>query len=1413
MSSGTDLVAKLRNDEIASVRAEAAAGRAEHILRSLDQRGMAQDLIRQQYTGRYPFELLQNANDAAAGTARGAGTVRFVLTETALVVADQGAGFGADEVRAICGLGRSSKDPRKSIGYKGLGFKSVGEISDRPQIVSGDTSFQFDEDRVRLAIEDALRAASPPAGATERPAMLRLPVFAFPFELADNDLGDDGPLIGRLVEEGFRSVLRFPIRPGVGRAEVERHLTGSLAPRLLLFLDATERLELKGTDGDFDATVAPEAGDDGEEILLETDGQIEHWLVFSRCHEVTDRSLLDGLGDAWREVEQVSVAVAVRLDDEGRPALGISEPLHVYFPTVEQTGFPVLLHGDFALELDRRHVARAPETRRYNEWLADRMAELVATVAESLATRFPSDGRVVAAVAPVAPPSDFAAHVTARVLRALLGSRFIPAVDGGPRLPGEALLLPGSVPDRASAHRFLARSDLGRLIVAEVEEHAPSRQLLAGDLEVEELVVSEVTRRLGAHWPSEDLAFYRWIVGWSGRLPGGLGRQLRDVRWVRVLGGDLRSPDEKLFFPRQRTEVQLPAGLAVPIVDGPDIAGLAGVLTEAGVRPFEWRQLLPEFVLPLLTDPATDEKQRAAAMEALRLYVATERGDQRLQAQSGRVLLRARPARGGPVTLRPANGLYFSERWLGQDRLEQIYGPFGSDDFLAEDPLASMEDRPGRSFYEWLGVSARPRVETAVADSPRAYSLGQLHRHPHAVQHPQAWKAWLADPSTADATRCAAGHEGRQQLRVSHALDRFEEVVDTQDPARLAALWQALAVDWVEYAPALTAEFFCDHAWHTSDDRNRPTPSLLAHALRSLPWVPAAQRGEAVLVEPGRVWQVVDDTPKRIRERVAVLPAELAAATGAAYLATALHLVDAARPSADDLALLLEDLAAEGPIDDERRETVLAATWAMRHLNDLLARGGAAPTRRPPFLTRFQGRHVFDQHPMAAADPLLRDTWEPIVPILDADKDVAALQRVFEIRQLDEAVGCVPLAQGIDTATTDAVRAKIDRVKPYLVAIAAKETRSREEGVIRGLRNLEVAACAELRLRYELDGMVRERDEAVSFIQTPPTDGRRRRLFGTAILEIDRETGEPHWYAFGPQLAQFLDVPTQGDAFALLLAGDAAIRRRFLESRHIPPEALEEARRRLDAPPDPEEDVMPSPYPTPRPGGGSGGEPGGGSPEGGGAAGGTTRRDPVEEDDVVPGDEQEEEEAYPEIDFDAVEATEGTVTATASPHRGKGGGDPLGRPGPEDFPAVERLRRRLGRRGEETVVNFERRRVAAMGWDPSAVVWRSQSRPYAPYDVESFDRDGKRYIEVKATTSDDPNSPFEISEAELQWALRHGPRYFIYRVTEVDTALPRIIWFQDPLALVRAGQAVLRVSGARLAFQHLDTSTPEPSER
>lgn len=71
---------------------------------------------------------------------------------------------------------------------------------------------------------------------------------------------------------------------------------------------------------------------------------------------------------------------------------------------------------------------------------------------------------------------------------------------------------------------------------------------------------------------------------------------------------------------------------------------------------------------------------------------------------------------------------------------------------------------------------------------------------------------------------------------------------------------------------------------------------------------------------------------------------------------------------------------------------------------------------------------------------------------------------------------------------------------------------------------------------------------------------------------------------------------------------------------------------------------------------------------------------------------------------------------------------------------------------------------------------------------------------MKSTTGDDPTTPFLISQSELVEALRWRESYFIYRVTGVESAAPRLTRYCDPAGLLIDGRARLSVADARMTI-------------
>ena len=99
--------------------------------------------VEHQYNGRFVIELIQNAHDALFPSHNNFKNQRieFVLEKDekpfgTLYVANDGKPFTKSNFKALSNLGQSDKDPKKSIGNKGIGFRSVLEISKTPQIYS-----------------------------------------------------------------------------------------------------------------------------------------------------------------------------------------------------------------------------------------------------------------------------------------------------------------------------------------------------------------------------------------------------------------------------------------------------------------------------------------------------------------------------------------------------------------------------------------------------------------------------------------------------------------------------------------------------------------------------------------------------------------------------------------------------------------------------------------------------------------------------------------------------------------------------------------------------------------------------------------------------------------------------------------------------------------------------------------------------------------------------------------------------------------------------------------------------------------------------------------------------------------------------------------------------------------------------
>ncbi|GAF87746.1 unnamed protein product, partial [marine sediment metagenome] len=97
---------------------------------------------------RYVYELLQNAED------EGATKFQIYISEKRAKIIHDGNSFTPNDVRNLC-YAASNKDPNESIGYLGVGFRSVFTVTDAPEIYSGNYSFRFDKEECMKEFEES----------------------------------------------------------------------------------------------------------------------------------------------------------------------------------------------------------------------------------------------------------------------------------------------------------------------------------------------------------------------------------------------------------------------------------------------------------------------------------------------------------------------------------------------------------------------------------------------------------------------------------------------------------------------------------------------------------------------------------------------------------------------------------------------------------------------------------------------------------------------------------------------------------------------------------------------------------------------------------------------------------------------------------------------------------------------------------------------------------------------------------------------------------------------------------------------------------------------------------------------------------------------------------------------------------
>lgn len=283
-------------------------------------------------------ELVQNAVDALDDHG---GRIQVTVTARAVYVANDGRPFDRAGIKTLLHSNMSDKRDEQ-IGRFGLGFKSVLEVSDSPQVFSASGAFGFDAEASRRELQPLF------------PGLDHYPVLRLPFVLDRAAEAGYDEVLSELLQWAV-TVIRLPLRSG-GTTFAEQ--VRDFPPRFMLFTPKVERFTIDDRAGGrgvitWIAERAATSVGSAQDVEL-TDGQSsERWLVVSGTHQPSPQAMKDA-GSLHARAE-MTVAWAAPMDVPGMPRRSTGAAWN-HFPTKMVMRVPGIVNAPFKMNDDRVSV-------------------------------------------------------------------------------------------------------------------------------------------------------------------------------------------------------------------------------------------------------------------------------------------------------------------------------------------------------------------------------------------------------------------------------------------------------------------------------------------------------------------------------------------------------------------------------------------------------------------------------------------------------------------------------------------------------------------------------------------------------------------------------------------------------------------------------------------------------------------------------------------------------------------------------------------------------------------------------------------------------------------------------------------------------------------------------------------------
>ena len=289
-----------------------------------------EEYIAETYLNRSFIELIQNADDAEA--------TKFGIHKTSFgfVVCNNGRPFTAEDIEALCRSGASNKQRGgDTIGYRGIGFKSVVKLAKQIALWSGNYHIIFDKEKTK----DLLHVSNAP--------VIRIPHETDKENLHSNEIMQLSKV------HGYTTIFSF-INPD--SAILDRELK-NFDSSCLLFLNHINKVKLE--------TVGI-----NRNIEL-TRKKISQSSNIINIHENTKLMACWNLHYSSKNI----VAFKMR-NNEIIAANGVESVIHSFMPSIEYTGAFIKINGDFSTDPSRKSINLDAESQNAIEKCAEILSNL-----------------------------------------------------------------------------------------------------------------------------------------------------------------------------------------------------------------------------------------------------------------------------------------------------------------------------------------------------------------------------------------------------------------------------------------------------------------------------------------------------------------------------------------------------------------------------------------------------------------------------------------------------------------------------------------------------------------------------------------------------------------------------------------------------------------------------------------------------------------------------------------------------------------------------------------------------------------------------------------------------------------------------------------------------------------------------